>query len=147
MCGFANVCLHAYLCTGLCERWSKNRDGRKKKAKQGFFTQGEMMQRARASTKSVTHRTRADNPLSRKRRSKRIQVVETCFVRFQPAVPTLRPYFSSLCRDQSGGVTKTQNWVTAKSDGDFPLRQRGSPTFQGFRRLTWEGDSSKCWTF
>lgn len=70
VCGFANVCLHAYLCTCLCEI-EQNRERRERKARQDSFMQGEMMQRAQAGTK-VLPQDRADNPLSRKRRSKRI---------------------------------------------------------------------------
>ena len=65
VCGFANVRLHAYLCTCPCEREGRGQQ------RHGVFTQGGMMQRALAGTK-VLPQDQADNPLSRKRRSKRI---------------------------------------------------------------------------
>lgn len=70
VCGFVDVCLHAYLCTCPCEI-EQSGERRERKAKRDSFTQGEMMQRAQAGTK-VLPQDRADNPLSRKRRSKRI---------------------------------------------------------------------------
>ncbi len=71
MCGygFANVCVCIHICAHAHVRKEKNRAMRQRKAKQGFFTQREMMQRAQAGTE-VLPQDRADNPLSRKHRSK-----------------------------------------------------------------------------
>lgn len=50
---------------------AKEEKGGKRKAKQDLFPQGEMLQRAQAATE-VLAQDQADNPLSRKRTSKRI---------------------------------------------------------------------------